>query len=597
MTLEIAFMLVLIVVALLVFSLEIFPIEVTAVGLLGVLLVSGTLTVEQAVSGFSNKAVITIAAMFVLSHALVKTGILEVAADRLSRQVGTRKWLGMCIFLGVAGILSGFLNNTAVVAVFIPLAISLCRRFHLSPSKALIPLSFASMAGGTLTLVGTSTNLIVSSVAEKAGQPAFGMFEFFPLGIVLLGAGLIYVCLLARRLLPARSTPVSLAGNYHMGAYLTEVRVQEKSKLAGKSCLEVGMNRTYDITVLSILRDGQHVSQNIRNERLGVGDILIVRGTVDNIFRLRRELGLALLSDVKLNDRELAREGQIMAEGLVTRTSSLIGKNLRDTDFRQHYRAFVLAVRRHGEIMREKLAYIPLRFSDTLLMLAAPDRLDELRRSEDLIIISEVDLHIRRGRLWWLVLALIPVMVLLAAVGTMEILKGAFLAVVLLLFLAILSPQETYRSIDWSVVVLIASLIPVGEAMIETGTAGYIADQILIVVSFFEGSDIAPYVGVALIYLVTCGLTQVVSNAATAVLMPPVALSLAAALGVDARPFLMATCFAASSAFLTPMGYQTNLMVYAPGNYRFLDFTRFGGPLSLLFWVMATLLIPRFWPF
>lgn len=597
MTFEIAFMLGLIVVALVVFSLEIFPIEVTAVALLGVLLVTGTLTLEQAISGFSNKAVITIAAMFLLSHALVKTGILEVAADRLSRQVGTRKWLGMSIFLGVAGILSGFLNNTAVVAVFIPLAISLCRRFHLSPSKALIPLSFASMAGGTLTLVGTSTNLIVSSVAEKAGQPSFGMFEFFPLGILLLGAGLIYVCLLSPRLLPSRSTPVSLAGNYHMGAYLTEVRVREKSKLSGRTCLEVGMNEHYDITVLSILRGDQQVSQNIRNERLGADDILIVRGTIDNIFRLRRELGLALLSDIKLNDRELAREGQLMAEGLVTRTSSLIGKTLREVDFRQHYRTFVLAIRRHGDILRNKIAYIPLRFSDTLLMLASPDRLDDLRRSEDLIIISEVDLHIRRGRLWWLVLVLIPVMVALAALGVMEIPKGAFLAVVLLLFLSILSPQEAYRSIDWSVVVLIASLIPVGEAMIETGTAGYLADQILFVVSFFEGSDLAPYVGVALIYLVTCLLTQVVSNAATAVLMPPVALSLAAALGVDPRPFLMATCFAASSAFLTPMGYQTNLMVYAPGNYHFLDYTRFGGPLSLLFWAMATVFIPRFWPF
>ena len=597
MTFEIAFMLGLIVVALVVFSLEIFPIEVTAVALLGVLLVTGTLTVEQAVSGFSNKAVITIAAMFLLSHALVKTGILEVAADQLSRRVGTRKWLGISIFLGVAGILSGFLNNTAVVAVFIPLAMSLCRRFHLSPSKVLIPLSFASMAGGTLTLVGTSTNLIVSSVAEKAGQPPFGMLEFFPLGILLLIAGLIYVCFLSQRLLPSRSTPVSLSGNYHMGTYLTEVRVRKRSKLAGRTCLDVGMNARYDITVLSILRGGQQFSQDIRNQRLRAGDILIVRGTVDNIMRLRRELGLALLSDIKLNDQELAREGQLMAEGLVTRTSSLIGKTLKSADFRQHYRAFVLAIRRHGEILRNKIADVPLRFSDTLLILASPDRLDDLRRSEDLIVISQVDLQIRRGRLWWLVLVLIPVMVVLAALGIMEILKGAFLAVMLLLLLSILSPQESYRSIDWSVLVLIASLIPVGEAMIGTGTAGYLADQILIVVSLFKESALAPYVGVALIYLVACLLTQVVSNAATGVLMPPVALSLAAALGVDARPFLMATCFAASSAFLTPMGYQTNLMVYAPGNYRFLDYTRFGGPLSLLFWAMATVFIPRFWPF
>lgn len=597
MTTEIAFMLSLITITLLVFSLEIFPIEVTAIALLGTLLATGIISLEQAISGMSNKAVVTIGAMFLLGRALVKTGILEVLADRLSHKVGTRKWLGIGIFLAIAGLLSGILNNTTVVAVFIPLAMNLCRRFHLSPSKVLIPLSYVSMAGGTLTLVGTSTNLVVNSIAEAAGQPPFGMFEFFRLGLIFLGSGLVYVLLFSRRLLPSRSSPVSLTGNYHMGAYLTEVQVQQDSGLSEKTCREVGVNEHYDITVLSILRDRYHYSENIRNEILKVGDTLIVRGTIENILRLRREQGLALLSDIKLNDQELAQEGQVMAEGLVTRTSTLIGKTLKEIDFRQHYRAFVLAIRHHGEILREKISSIPLKFSDTLLIVTSPDRLNDLRRSEDLIIISEVDLQIRRVRLWWLVLALIPLMILMATFGVMDILKGALLSVIILLLLGVLRPQESYRSVDWSVLVLIASLVPVGEALVETGTTKFLATQMLVLVSKFQDSLLGPYLGLALIYLVTTLMTQMVSNTATAVLMPPVALTLAASLGVDARPFLMGTCFAASAAFLTPMGYQTNLMVYAPGNYRFLDYTRFGTPLTFLFWVVGTLLIPFFWPF
>ncbi len=597
MTPEIAFMLAFVLVALLLFALELFPIEVTAFSMLACLLVFDFVSLDQALAGLSNKAVVTIATMFLLSHSLVKTGILEVAADRLSHRVKGRPWLGVAILLAITGVLSGFLHNTAVVAVFIPVAISLCHSFHLSPSKVLIPLSYVSIIGGTLTLIGTSTNLIVSSVAEAAGHPPLGMFEFFGLGSVLLLVGFLYLVFLAPRGLPARSSTASLTGKYQMGRYLTEVQVLDESPLVGRTCREASLNERYDITVLAILRGGVRRTENIRNRKLQAKDMLIVRGAVESFLQLRREQGLAMLPDIKLNDRELTHEGQVMAEGLVTRNSSLIGRTLKEIDFRQHYRAFVLAIHHHGEILRRKISHIPISFSDTLLMVTSPDRVAELRQSEDLIIISEVDLQIRKGRLWWLVLVLIPSIVLLAALGWTDILTGALLAVALLFVLRNLSPREAYRSVDWSVILLIAGLIPVGTALVETGTASFLADQILGLVSLLQNRDLAPYLALSLVYLVTSLLTQVISNAATAVLMPPVALSLASALDVDPRPFLMATCFGASAAFATPMGYQTNLMVYAPGKYRFLDYVRFGGPLNLVFWLVASVLIPWIWPF
>ncbi|UCH61669.1 MAG: SLC13 family permease [Fidelibacterota bacterium] len=596
MTLEILFMLGLLVVTLLVFALELFPMEVTALGMLAILLVVGIVDAQHAVVGLSNPAVVTIGMLFVLSHALTKTGLLEVAAGRLSQMVGPRKWLGVTIMLVTVSLSSAFLNNTAVVAMFIPLAIDLSRRLRISPSKVLLPLSYAAIVGGTLTLIGTSTNLIVNSFVTGSGMPALGMFEFTRMGWIYALAGVAYATIFARRILPSRAGLDSLTGKYHMGTYLTELRVQEDSALTGKTCKDVGVNQNYDITVLAILRDKRRIVENIRNIPLLPGDTMIVRGVVDNIMRLRKEQGVSLLSDIKLGDEALAANEQVLAEGLVTQTSRLINKTLRELDFRRRYGAFVLAVRRHGSTLRKKIAHASLQASDTLLMLAPKERLNELRRSDDMIIISEAEYKLHRGRSWWVVMAILPILLILVSTGAIDILRGSLLAVVVLLFMRAVDIREAYRSVEWSVLLLIAAFIPVGYAMETTGTARFIASGILTFANHWP-PDLAPMVALSLVYLVTSLLTEVVSNNATALIVAPVALSLAAALGVDARPFLIAVAFASSAAFMTPMSYQTNMMVYGPGSYRFRDYLRFGVFLNMGFWLLGSFLIPRLWPF
>ncbi len=595
MTFEVVFMLVLITATLVVFVLELFPMEVTAFGMLSILLISGIVDVEHAIVGLSNPAVVTIGMLFILSHALTKTGLLEVAAQRLSTMVGPWKWLGITILLVTVSLSSGFLNNTAVVAMFIPLSIDLSRRLHISPSKVLLPMSYAAIVGGTLTLIGTSTNLIVNSFVTGAGLPSLGMFEFTRLGWIYALVGVAYVAIFARRMLPSTAEIDSLTRKYHMGTYLTELRVQPKSPLVGKSCKDVGVNLNYDITVLAILRNKRRIVENIRNVPLKAGDIMIVRGVVDNIMRMRKEQGISLLTDIKLGDEMLATNEQVLAEGLITQTSRLINKTLRELDFRRHYGAFVLAVRRHGATLRKKIAHAPLQASDTLLMLAPKERLNELRRSDDLIIISEAEYKLHRSRYWWVVIALLPLLVVLVSTGVIDILRGALLCVVVLLLIRAVDIREAYRSVEWSVLLLIAAFIPLGYAMQTTGTAQFLASGILAFTKLLP-PDLVPVAALSLLYLATSLLTEVVSNNATALIVAPVALSLAAALGLDPRPFLIAVAFAASAAFMTPMSYQTNMMVYGPGSYRFRDYFRFGVALNIGFWLLGSFLIPKLWP-
>ena len=597
MTFQIGLMLALVVVSLVFFVRETFPIEVTALGMLAVLLVTGLVTPTEAFAGFSNKAVLAIGALFVLSHALVRTGILEVLADELGRRVGKRSWLGIGLLLGMVAVLSGFLNNTAVVAIFIPLTLDLSSRFGVSPSKILIPLSYASIFGGTLTLIGTSTNLLVSSLLEESGQPPIRMFELSPLGIIMLGLGLIYILLFARRVLPDRAKPGELTGKYRMSSYLTEVRVEEDSPLIGKSCRESRLAERFGVSVLAIVGPRERPVPDVANEILRAGDVLIVQARMDDTVKLSKKEGLALLPEVKLSgDDELESGGFDLAEVLVSPLSGLIGKTLKEANFRESYGCFVIAIRRVGVTLRDKIARVRLRFPDCLLVLVPRGGLDELRKREDLMVVSTPPSRLWRGRFWWLVLVLLPLAILLAALGLMQIAAAAAVAVVILLLTGALTPPESYRSINWSVIFLIAAFVPVGSAFLSTGTADFLASGLLWVAQSVP-PEAAPWVSVALIYLGTSLLTQMVSNAAAAIIVTPIAISLATNLGVDPRPLVVAICFAASAEFMTPMGYQTNLMVYGPGAYRFLDYTKFGAPLNLLFWALAVALIPRIWPF
>lgn len=582
-------------VALIFFVWELFPMDVTALALLAVLLMTGILTLDEAISGFSNKAVLTVGAMFILSHALVKTGFVEVAADRLSR-LGGNAWVAIGLFLVATSFISGLINNTAAVAIFIPLAMHLSQRFQISPSKLLIPLSYAGIYGGMLTLIGTSTNLLVSSMVEQQGLPPLGMFEFFGMGLIFMAVGTVYNVFLVPRILPSRAGVSSLTGKYHMSPYLTEFEIGEASPLIGSTCLQRGVNQKYDITVLAIIRGDTRIETDLRNQKLLAGDILMARGTLANFVRFREEETVLMLTDRKMNQTELTRGESTIVEGLVTQDSSLIGSTLKDINFRNKFNSFVLAVRREGKTLREKIARIPLQFADTLLIFVPRSRISSLINNPDLAILQEHDTRLHKVRFWWLAIAVIPLIMLVAAAGFVDILEAALVGTVVLLLLRAITIQEAYRSVNWSVIIMIAAFVPVGIAMKNSGADKVVGSAITAFGDLFTG-ELAPRAAMSCLFLVAALLTSVLSNNAAAIALVPVSLSVAQQMGVDVSPFILAVAFGASTSFATPLGYKTNLMVYGPGQYRFSDFVKVGTPLNLVFWLLATFFIPLFWPF
>ena len=597
MTPDIAIVLGIITLMFVLFVKEIFPLDVTALVVLIIFLVIGNLTLEEAISGFSNQAVITIAVLFILSHALQKSGILEYGVVRLNKLTERSKLLGLTVFLITVAFASAFVNNTAIVAIFIPLTIRLAQKYNLSPSKLLIPLSYIAIMGGTLTLVGTSTNLLVNSIyVNTTMAEPLGMFEFSRYGIFILLIGLLYIIFAVPFILPSRTVTSSLTQSYHMGGYLTELKVAEESPLVGRTFMERSINKNYDITVLDIIREGMVISKNIRNTIIHPGDVLFVRGSLENFLRMKEVEKVTMLTDEKLTQAELIHDDNTLVECLLTQQSELVGKSLMEINFRRRFGSFILAIRREGAILRRKIAHVMLRAFDTLLVYGPRDKIKELSESGNFIVLGEIEATLQKNRFWWVSLVVIISAVFLAALGLVPILKGALVGMIILLVLRVISTNEAYQSINWQVIVLIAALIPIGIVIQKSGTAEWLATAMNNVVEQFDPA-LRPVVMVSLIYLMTMMLTEMASNAATAIIMTPIAISVAMQIGLDPKPFIFSVCFAASASFITPIGYQTNLMVYGPGGYKFSDYVKVGLPLAISLWIMATFLIPVLWPF
>ncbi len=598
MTLEIAIVLGVITLMFILFVGELFPLDVTALSILAVVLVLGYISPEEAISGFANPAVITIALLFVLSHALQKSGILEYMVIRLNKLTERSRFLGLFVFLISVALASAFVNNTAIVAIFIPLTIRLAQKYNLSPSKLLMPLSYIAIIGGTLTLVGTSTNLLVNSIYVNTipSSPPLGMFEFAKFGLVMLVIGVAYLLIAVPFLIPSRTVTSSLTKSYHMGGYLTELKVSEESPLVGRTCKERAVNKNYDITVLDILRDGKLISKNIRDTIIYPEDILFVRGSLENFLRMKEVEKVTMLTDEKLTQDELIHDDNTLVECLITNQTDLVGKSLMEINFRRRFGSFILAIRREGEILRKKIAHVVLQAFDTLLIYGPIEKIKELSDSGDFIVLGEIEATLQKHKYWWVSVAVIFGAVILAALGIVPILKGALIGAIFLLVIRVITANEAYQSINWQVIVLIAALIPLGIVIQKSGTSFWIGTVLNDIANAFNPL-IRPTIMLSLIYLVTIILTETTSNAATAIIMTPIAISAAQQMGLDPRTFVFAVCFAASASFITPIGYQTNLMVYSPGGYKFTDYVRVGLPLAIVLWCMATWLIPILWPF
>jgi di/tricarboxylate transporter len=566
------------------------PLDVVALSTLALLLLFDLVDSKEAVSGFSNEAVMTVMMMFIISDALVRSGVVARIAHAFANISETSHWPGSIALMIVAGVLSAFINNVAALTIFMPVSLHLAKHYKVSPTKLLLPLSYATIFGGACTLVGTSTNLLVSSLAEEYGFTAFTMFEFLAPGSILFAIGLLYTIAVPMRLLPSRITDdPSLTQKYHLSSYLTELRIAEGSSIIGRTVVEEGLNERFSLNVLEILRGKRKIATDIRNTRLEAGDTLILRGTVEDILSFKDRYRLLLLTDLKLDDGDLSDKENILMDVQLSPISRLVGQTIREIDFRKTYGCFVLALNRHGDVIREKLVSIPLERWDTLLVFGPRPRIEAL--GEDFIQLDEHELRLGLRRNWWIAASVVPVVMILAAFSIMPILKAAILGAVTLIVSRAITIQQAYQAINWTVIFLVAAVLPLGKAMMNTGLATQLGDLFALF-----GTQFGAFAVIALLYFTTTFLTEVMSNNSTAVLMIPIAITTAASMGYDNKTFLMTVTFAASASFLTPMGYKTNAMVYGPGGYRFMDYIRMGFPLKIAVWIISVFLVPMFWP-
>jgi len=582
------------------FATEKYPVDLTSMMALGALLVVGLiaphfssnyswLTVEECFSGFSSEATITVAAMFVLSAGLQKTGSVDALGRGLIRLGHNQTILLVLVMVSIA-VVSAFVNNTAAVAVFIPLVLAVCVRHKVSPAKLLIPLSFASQFGGVCTLVGSSTNLLVHSISLKHGLGGFTMFEFTEMGMIFMGVGIIYFLVAGRWILPAGRAD-QLTEAYQLREYITEVRILKGSPLIDKTVLQSRLGQSNDVTVLEILRDKKKIWSPLQVP-LREGDVLLLRGGIKELMALKAPNKLEIEPEFQLRDETLETEDLVLVEGLVPPRSRLTGRNLVDIDFRRRYNAIVLAIQRRGHTLTESLNKIRLRVGDALLIQGHKDEIARLRKDDNFVVLEEVAPPALRRHKVPVALAIIALTVGLAAFTVMPIVVSAILGAIAMITTRVISLEEAYTAVDWKVIVLLAGVLPLGLALERTGAATVVADYAL---EYSGRYGFRVVLGV--FYALTVVATSVMSNNAAAVLLAPIAISIAQALGVSEKPFLLAVLFAASTCFATPVGYQTNVMVYNPGGYRFTDFMKVGIPLNILFCIVAIYYIPEFWPF
>ena len=592
MTPEIAVAFAILIGALIVFVLDIFPIDFVAFSIMALVLVLGPfldVTPLEAISGFSNPATITILAMFILSAGIYKTGAINRLAHHMVRLSGDSYVRQLVIVMLVVAPISAFINNTAAVAILIPSVITMAREHHRAPSKLLIPLSYFSQLAGSITLIGTATNVLGSSLSAAAGFGAFGMFEFAEIGIFIFVTGALYILFIGRRFLPDRRTDQEISQDYDIKEYLTEVIVLENSSLIGKNVVESQLREQSDVHVLEILRNGRKLEHPLADKIFQPHDILFVKTNTTQLLRITDGKGLAIEPELRLSDQVLESSQRGLLEVVIGSNSDLIGGTLESTNFRYHYNCTVIAIRKHGELIRERLSEVGLNFGDTLLLRGSTEALEQIKREPGFIVTEEPEEEAFRSEKTPVALAIIGGVVLVAALGV-PILVTAIVGCVLMVLSGCLKVNEWHESIRWDVIFLLAGIIPLGIALTKTGGAQLIAD-----VATRSADYLPPIAVLGIFYLLTVLLAEFISHSAAIVVMVPVGVAIAESLGLDPRAFILASMFAASMSFSTPVGYQTNAMVYGPGGYRFLDYTRVGAPLGLLMAIVTPILIFFIW--
>jgi len=599
MTLQIALVLGIAALSMFLIMTERLRMDIVAILVLVSLYLFGLVKPQEALSGFSNSATITIIAMFILAAGLQNTGALSGVGQLLSKSKTPISFL-LTLF-GVLALIAPFVSNTAIVAVFMPVVIASSLKVGLSPTKTLIPLSYVSQMIGVWTLIGTSSNLLVNSLAQDLGYPGFTMFQFLPLGVICTIVGCIYLLTIGRWTLPDKGA-IDLSPGKDSGNYVTELRLGANSKLIGTTVEEVQLHQRYKVYVLELWRDGKkHWAP--RADVLEQGDVLLVRGRWSSLFDLKDDMLLDFTSRSKPPRRRREKIGknddynekldkQIMTEAMISPNSLVIGRKLEVLKRRISREVSILGIQRRGQVLRDRLDQTELQMGDILLTLLPESEMNLLRKNNNFIVLSERD---QPGQHNWrklLSLFIMALVVALPAFGLMPIVFSALAGAIAMIITGCLEIDDMYESVDWRIIFLMAGLLPLGVAMNSTGAADFIVDH-----TIGLAGSMGPHVVLAVMYLLALILGELMSNSAAAVLLAPIGISTAQIMNADPTPFLIAITFSASTSFLTPIGYQTNTMVYSAGGYQFSDFIKVGLPLNLIFWVLGVFFIPVFWPF
>ncbi|OPL19628.1 MAG: hypothetical protein AVO35_09950 [Candidatus Aegiribacteria sp. MLS_C] len=565
--------------------------DVTALLVTGVLMVTGILTVEEGLSGFSNPATVTIGAMFVISAGFRESGALRVLGGLFERIAERHQRRGFLTVLLIVGAVSAFINNTAAVAIFIPVFIGLSGTLGTGSSRLLMPLSFISIFGGTCTLIGTSTNILVASIAVDSGLREFSMFEFAPVGLVFMATGFLYLFIYGNRRIPDFGRYPDLTRRYDMGGYLYDLELTGESESLGKPLEESILTDDLDLDLIRVFkRKGSESAARTRSS-LESGDVIRARGSREAVEGLSRKNRLRIRPPVEWTDEDLIKEMDTLVEVSVAPDSGLEGKTPEQASMKRNYGAMVLAMRHRGRLLREGYSEVRLSGGDSLLLSISHERIPMLEESPDLLVVSRVELKECSRRKVIISAAVLAGVVAAAVLDLLSVVFGAVTGALVLVLTGTITTRQAYNAVQWKVVFLLAGLLPLGIAMGKTGAAAMLADWLLAILK-----SLGPHAVLSGFFLLAMLLTNILSNQASAVLLAPVMVTAAETMSVNPRTFLFALAFGSSLSFATPVGYQTNTMIYNAGRYTFSDFMRVGIPLSILLWVLGSILIPLIWP-
>jgi di/tricarboxylate transporter len=555
------------------------------------LVLTNTLTAGEAFAGFGNDIVITIAGLFILTGGLAKTGVIDLVGRRLHRTAGDSEFRMVALIMFAAALCAAVMKNTTTTAMFLPVVLGISARRNISPSKLLMPLAFGAILGGTCTLIGTSTNLAVSGALPRYGIQPFTMFELSKVGVVIVGVGMLYMLLIGLRLLPRRKSGESLTEQYHVRQYVTEVIVLDDSPLIGKSLAAARIGEELDLTVLGILRgENQYRIAPNPEEQIKADDLLLVQGRAEDILRVKAEAGIEIKPDFTLNDTVLEGKDTELFEAMVPRGSDFIGRTLKGLSFRRRHGVVVLALNRHGVNLLSKISRVRLRFGDVLLIQGNREQVEILASEGHVLLLEEIsEKQARPQKRRWALLAFV-VFLFFSLTHLVPLPIAVLFGVMILLASRSLRMAEAYEVIEWRLLILIACMISFGVAMEKTRADQYLADLIV------RGTGHYGPIGVlAGFFLMTVALTQPMSNQAAALVMLPISVKTALALGLNPRTFAITVTYAASCSFLTPLE-PACVLVYTPGRYRFLDFLKVGSILTIAVFAIVMWLVPRFWP-